>query len=181
MWNFDKLFAINNIVCIKDVKNEKIYNYVVDDISFWGAENIVDWNDYFNENLSYYDFEIQYIIRLGENGEVVEHLFDRKKDVLVKVPELSPGMFGKILYKENESFNDNFHNFGKFIVGSWNKVVYQNGGYDDLDEVIRLTNNKSDVEIVEIYNARFFDDCDNSTLVWRNPLYQKFLDSRGEE
>lgn len=192
MWDYEKFFAIGNIVGTRNMYTNKIYNTPIDEYT---NERI--FYEYKNKDLTYKnckvdvdynvghgyvtDFQIEYIIRLDENGEISKRIFDRKKDMLVEIPELKVGMFGKVLYYENGKFNDDYNNFGKFIVGIKDKIIYQNGGYDDLNEVVRLTKRVDDVAIVEIYDADYFKNCDESTLIWRNPYYQKFLDSKGGE
>ena len=90
MWDYDKLFANNNVIGIKVLSSNNIYNYVVD--SRKPSNNI--WAYYKNRELKDKDdsgFEIQYIIRLDEHGSVVEKLFDRKRDMKPE-PEPMPDL-----------------------------------------------------------------------------------------
>ena len=100
MWDYDKLFAEDNIIILKNKQLNKIFPSVIEERKFWGDNGYVDWFKYFNDRLSFYttnfDFEIQYIIRLDEHGNVVKKLFDRKRDMKPEadpMPELKDGMF----------------------------------------------------------------------------------------
>ena len=69
MWDYDKLFAVGNVICVGDIVSS------VDEF------NIMDWRDnYANKELTHKALsngKIQYIIRLDGDGNVLKKLFDR--------------------------------------------------------------------------------------------------------
>ena len=99
MWDYDKLFAEGNIVGIKNCYENFIFNQVIDssEPGFWidGYKNneLSCKKQYVVSNKTKYsyttDFEIQYITRLDEHGNVVEKLFDRERDIKPE-PESMP-------------------------------------------------------------------------------------------
>ena len=90
MWDYDKLFAEGNIIGISPVKNEVIN--IVCSKSHHNIDGIRRL--YSNNDLSYCEMKIQYIVRLDEHGNVVEKLFDRDRDMK---PEPTPyGFYGII-------------------------------------------------------------------------------------
>lgn len=182
MWNYDKLFAEGNIVGLKNKQQDKIYPSSVDGRKYWGNEGYINWKEYFNDSLcleagrySEYDFEIQYIIRLDEHGDVVEKLFDRERDIPKPMPELETGMFVRI------TDHGNMRNTILGYVDIQNcRVIYQDGTYSNL---VPLYTKKSKVitDIVEVYShkALCFNGClSNEALIWRSPEYQSYLDSK---
>ena len=110
MWDYDKLFADENVIGIKNCYRDKVFNNVVD-----VTTSVIWLEGYKNEELSCKDqhvdvddkikhgyttdFEIQYIIRLDEHGNVVEKLFDRERDIQEPMPELETGMFIRLADK----------------------------------------------------------------------------------
>ena len=179
MWDYDKLFAVGNIVGIKNCHENFIFNQVIDfsEPAFWvdGYKNnelsckkqYVVSDKTGNSYVSYVtDFEIQYIIRLDEHGNVVEKLFDRDKDMAKPMPELETGMFVLIF-----NYNHTETRLG-YINAERNMVIYQTGGWDHIDE------NKD--EILKIYSdsCNCFDGCSEQRVIWRNHEYQKYLDSK---
>lgn len=182
MWDYDKLFADGNIIGIKNCYENFIFNQVVD------LEEPASWLEgYKNSDLNYKkqhvaigeiysyttDFEIQYIIRLDEHGNVVEKLFDRERDMPKPMPELENGMFVRVI--------DN-RNMGYTVLGYVDiqncRVIYQDGKYSDIVKLKKLI---GIVDIVEIYSQRTncFNQClGNNTLIWRSPEYQAYLDSK---
>ena len=168
MWDYDKLFAEGNIVGISPTKNEVInlvcskFNHNID-----GFRNL-----YSNNDLSYKNIKIQYIIRLDEHGNVVKKLFDRDADMEPKtkpMPELETGMFVRV---EDEGLG--------YVDTRNNRIVYQHGGYDVLDGDEYLPNVR--LKIIEVYseNACAFSYCDDNVLIWRDPDYQAYLDSKSK-
>lgn len=158
MWDYDKLFAENNVIGLKALCNDKIFVHGVSDECHWGENNRVNWYDFKNKELKVSGFEIQYIIRLDEHGNVVEKLFDRDTDMPNPMPELETGMFVKTYNSyRNESFLGVICN---------NQVIYQNGEWD---EIYDLT---EDV-VMEVYSAKAlcFNSCQEPYLLWRNPKY----------
>ena len=104
MWDYDKLFAEGNVVGLKNKKTNNLSPTIVYQKELWGEIGYVDWKDYFNKELffkSSYPFEIQYIIRLDEHGNVVEKLFDRERDMPNYMPELETGMFVRVTKNNN--------------------------------------------------------------------------------
>lgn len=171
MWDYDKLFAEGNIVGISPRKNE-----VINLICSKSSHNIDGFrNLYSNNDLSYKNIKIQYIIRLDEHGNVVEKLFDREVDMPKPMPELETGMFVRI------TDHGNMRNTILGYVDIQNcRVIYQDGTYSNL---VPLYTKKSKVitDIVEVYShkALCFNGClSNEALIWRSPEYQAYLDSK---
>lgn len=167
MWDYDKLFAEGNIIGISPTKNEVInlvcskFNHNID-----GFRNL-----YSNNDLSYKNIKIQYIIRLDEHGDVVEKLFDRDQDMANPMPELKTGMFIKLKKYEEIKMG--------FVYAEENHVIYQEGGYDFIYED-EIMGNGIVADIVEVYSedACAFEYCDEDVLIWRSPEYQAYLDSK---
>lgn len=125
MCDYDKLFARGNILGIEDICTNTIYVCMVDE-KYIGFKN-----GYANDELTFNNGKIQYIIRLDQHGNVVEKFFDRKRD-MNPMPELRTGMMIQ---------NGN----GRLGVVVSNKIVYQKGGWnyiDDFDERGRQKNLK---------------------------------------
>lgn len=166
MWDYDKLFAEGNVVGISPRKNK-----VINLICSKSSHNIDGFqNLYSNNDLSYKNIKIQYIIRLDEHGNVIEKLFDRERDMKPEhkpIHELKTGMFVRVLIS----------GLG-FVDAEHNRVIYQAGGYDliyDEEEVPGIVQ-----KIVEVYNedACAFEYCNEDVLIWRDPDYQAHLDSK---
>lgn len=167
MWDYDKLFAQGNVICVGDIVSS------VDEFS------IMDWKDsYANKELTHKALpsgKIQYIIRLDGHGNVVEKLFDRERDIPKPMPELETGMFVRI------TDHGNMRNTILGYVDIQNcRVIYQDGTYSNL---VPLYTKKSKVitDIVEVYShkALCFNGClSNEALIWRSPEYQAYLDSK---
>lgn len=161
MWNYDKLFAVKNVIGVLNHCENKFEVGVVDD------DNHYEWRDYYaNNELSYkdetlkIDAKIQYIIRLDEHGNVVEKLFDRETDMPKPMPKLETGMFVRVYsaYKGE----------GILALIYDNRVIYQDGEWD---EIYDLT---EDI-VMEVYSdkALCFNNCQNPYLIWQNPLSNK--------
>ena len=160
MWDYDKLFAEGNIIGISPTKNE-----VINLICSKSSHNIDGFrNLYSNNDLSYKNIKIQYIIRLDEHGNVVEKLFDREVDIPKPMPELETGMFVLIFnYDHTET------RLG-YINAERNMIIYQSGGWDYIDE------NKDEILKVYSNNCNCFNGCVEHRVIWRNPEYQAYLD-----
>lgn len=158
MWNYDKLFAVGNVICVGNIVSS------VDEF------NIMDWRDnYANKELTHKALsngKIQYIIRLDEHGNVVEKLFDREVDMPKPMPKLETGMFVLIF-----NYNHTETRLG-YINAERNMIIYQSGGWDYVDD------NKD--KILKIYsnNCNCFDGCIEHRVIWRNPEYQAYFDSK---
>lgn len=189
-WDYDKIFAEGNIIGVKNVYRNKVFPFSVD-------EDSVKWlrNNYENEELSCKnkhvvdndvphsyrtDFNIQYVIRLDENGNISEKIFDRNKGI-IEYPELNVGTFGKTMYFNGEDFEEDDNSFGKFVIAKNGYISYRSGGYDRIKTILEFKNDKSGAKIVELYDANFFNECDNSNLIWRNPMYEKWLKEKEEK
>ena len=193
MWDYDKLFANNNVVGVKVLSSNNIYNYVVDSRK---SSNII-WSYYKNSKLKDTDdgnSEIQYIIRLDEHGNVIERLFDREVDMPKPMPELEDGMFGKIgTFDWDEYGNVEYLNIEDFVITN-NRVLFvqhdgEIGSWGLIEDLVDSTpNNKyalCDEDIstpIEIYkNVKYLiDDSDTFEVIWRHPEYQKYLDSKSK-
>ena len=164
MWDYDKLFAEGNIVGLTIENGENVYNQVVSNPDYWEDGQEINWNLYKNEELSSceetgFKFEIQYIIRLDEHGNVVERLFNRERDIPKPMPKLEDGMFVRCYSPyRNESFLGLIYN---------NRVIYQNGEWDEVYDLTEET-------IMGVYSdeALCFNSCQEPYLLWHNPKYQ---------
>lgn len=154
MWDYDKLFAVGNVICVGDIVSS------VDEF------NIMDWKDsYANKELTHKALpngKIQYIIRLDGHGNVVEKLFDRERDMVEPMPKLETGMFVKIKYGEQPP------QLGYVDVQN-KRIIYQNGRYDFLSILER-----SYPYVLALYdkNAYSFNGCDDNAIIWKNPKFQ---------
>lgn len=178
MWDYDKLFAEGNIIGIKNCYRNKVYNTVVDESIgiYWleGYKNkqlclkeqYVDDDSKVKHGYTT-DFEIQYVVRLDEHGNVAEKLFDRDRDMPGPMPDLETGMFIRVLIS-GLGFVDSEHNH----------VIYQTGGYDFIDNEEDICGIAS--SIVEVYskNTYAFEYCNKDNLIWRSSEYQSYLDSK---
>lgn len=176
MWDYDKLFAEDNIVGLTIEDGEDVYNQVVSNPDYWEDGQEMNWNLYKNEELSSceetgFKFEIQYIIRLDEHGNVVEKLFDRDRDMPRLMPELEDGMFIRVMFKNNP-----YDQALGFINLKRGQIVYQDGGYD----LISNMNHWMKTKIVEVYapEVMSFTLCKHNRPIWRDPEYQAYLDSK---
>lgn len=175
MWDYDKLFAEGNVVGIKNEVTKEFGVYQIThnkelprDAQYFQYGRY--WDNFANTLLARSDIFIQYIIRLDEHGNVVEKLFDREKDMKSNtkpMPELETGMFVRI---EDEGLG--------YVDIRNNRIVYQHGGYDVLDGDEYLPNVL--LKIIEVYseNACAFSYCNDDVLIWRDPDYQAYLDSK---
>lgn len=173
MWDYDKLFAEGNIAGLKNKQQNRIFPSSIDGKKYWGREGYVDWSEYCNNSLSTledesggYCFEIQYIIRLDEHGNVVEKLFDREFDMPKPMPELETGMFVLIFNYDHTETRLGYINAEK------NMIIYQSGGWDYID--------RNEDEILKVYsnNCNCFNGCIEHRVIWRNPEYQAYFDSK---
>lgn len=181
MWDYDKLFAEGNILGIKNLYTKQVFNSIVDACTYdyW-------FDDYKNNELSSKnckvdvdydvghgyttDFEIQYIIRLDEHGNVIEKLFDREVDIPKPMPELETGMFVRVgKHKDNVL---------GFIDAENKHIIYQDGGYDFINSDGIWCG--VDSAIIEVYgkDTLGFRYCRNDEVIWRSPEYQAYLDSK---
>lgn len=189
-WDYDKIFAEGNIIGVKNVYRNKVFPFSVDEDSVKWLRDNYENEELANKNKSVVDndvphsyrtdFNIQYVIRLDENGNISEKIFDRDRDIF-EYPELFVGTFGKIMYFNGEDFETVGSVFGKFVIAKNGYISYQDGGYDRVSMILELKNDRSGTKIVEIYDANFFDECDESNLIWRNPMYEKWLKEKEEK
>lgn len=168
MWNFNKLFTKGNIVGVGYFNN--VINEIVSSENEWGSNHKTDWAVFWNNNLQSGEAKIQYIIRLDDNGNIVEKLFDREKDMVTPRPELKTGMFVKTVYynEHNKQFEFNSA-YGDGLLGVIidKNIIYSNGQHDYI-------NNATQQYIAEIYKEECFNLCNYP--VWRHPEYQKYLE-----
>lgn len=185
MWDYDKLFTDGNIIGVKNCYKNKILPNSID------STTSTAWlNAYKNNNLcckdQYVDvddvvkheyktdFEIQYIIRLDEHGNVVEKLFDRERDMKPEpepMPKLETGMFVRLADK-----TDWKDNTVAYVDYQNNRIVAKEGWYETLSR----KNEWQYLRIVEVFskNVFCFDQCVDHRVIWRNPEYQFYLDSK---
>ena len=157
MWDYNKLFAEGNILGFKNNDENQIHPYIIYEKN--------DCMDYFNDSLYYksknFISEIQYIIRLDEHGNIAEKLFDREKDMPKSMPELETGMFVRVNGYTGSRIG--------FVDAENNHIIYQDGGYDFIDDGINGRGIAS--EIVEVYgkDTLVYDFCTKDNLIWRKP------------
>lgn len=179
MWDYDKLFADGNVIGIKNCYRDKVFvttsvtwleGYKNEELSC--KDQYVDVNDKIKHRYTT-DFEIQYIIRLDEHGNVVEKLFDRERDMPKPMPELKDGMFIRVAFKNNY-LNQNLG----FVNLSRGQIIYQEGGFDWVDNIKTW----KEAKIIEIYDpvTLSFHSCQYKTPTWRSPEYQAYLDSKSK-
>lgn len=147
MRDYDKLFAVGNVIGLKDLTEDKIY--------IRGADGSVDWRYWKNNSLKAGFYQIEYIICLDEHGNVAEKLFDREKNIK-PMPELKTGMFVKVQTK--------YDNEPKSAIVVGDRVVYQEMGWDNLEGYDSVKD-----DIVAIYDAPYgFDVMDdvNYSPIW---------------
>lgn len=167
MWDYDKLFAVGNVVGIMNKAENEFEVGAVD------SDNLYEWQAYYgNHKLCYQidemnvDAEIQYIIRLDDKGNVVERLFDREKDMPKPMPELETGMFVLIF-----NYNYTETRLG-YINAERNMIIYQSGGWDYID------GNRDDILKIYSISCNCFAGCNEHCVIWRNPKYQDYIDSK---
>lgn len=163
MWDYDKLFTEGNIVGLLYPDGE----IVPVPCKFREESNIENLIQYYgNKDLKCEDYKIQYIIRLDEHGNVVKRLFDREKDMPKPMPELETGMFALIFnYDHTET------RLG-YINAERNVIIYQSGGWDHINE------NKDKILKIYSIDCNCFRGCSEHRVVWRNPEYQSYLNSK---
>lgn len=169
MWDYDKLFAKGNILGIKNCYENLIFNQVIDfsEPGFWidgYQNNELSCKDQYvvSDKIGHSyttDFEIQYIIRLDEHGNVVEKLFDRDTDMPKPMPDLETGMFVRVNGYGGSRIG--------FVDAENNHVIYQEGGYDFIDDD-DINDCGIVSEIVEVYDkdTRAFNFCTKDNLIW---------------
>lgn len=169
MWDYNKLFAKGNIIGLKSLDIGHTYIHIIRnyDSSYWNKYKNKDLsNSYFVKEGEHCDifFEILYIIRLDEHGNIIEKLFDREKDMPKSMPELESGMFVTVFW--NDSYKSGV-NLG-YVDKENNHIIYLSGGYDNLN-----TDWDKNYRIVEVYrkNTRGFRYCTEQNLLWREPNY----------
>ena len=172
MWDYDKLFAKENVVGVKNEVEGRFGVYqITRDKELPREARYYNfgkrWDDFKNTNLARSVIFIQYVIRLDEHGNVVEKLFDREKDIKPEpepMPELETGMFVRV---EDEGLG--------YVDTRNNRIVYQHGGYDDINGEFGITS-----DIIEVYGKETcsFNGCMADEPIWRSPDYQAYLDSK---
>ena len=149
-WDYDKLFAVGNYIGTKNEDTGKVYYHLINEDD--------PFDSYQNDALRSYilgSWLVWRIIKLNDNGEITEVVFDRQRDMPKPRPKLENGMFVRIT-DEADPFDD----YG-VVVGD--KIVYRTGGWCDVEDEIPY--------IVAVWdNARCFDECGSSTY---KPIWEK--------
>lgn len=175
MWDYDKLFADGNIIGIKNSYENTIRNSVIN------AMCDMSWiNNYKNRELCIKnaktiegyttDFEIQYIIRLDEHGNVSEKIFDRERDIDFKeMPELKDGIFIRIAEKDNLS-DDTL----AYVDLNKDRLIFQDGGHESVSGISKW----NFLKVVEVYDEDCinFDTCRFHKPIWRDFEYENYLE-----
>lgn len=93
MWEYDELFAIGNILGIKNTSTGKIENSFVHNKN--DKECLIE--DFGVDTLDYplANEQIWYVIKLDEHGNATT-LFNREKDMIKPRPTLKTGMFVQV-------------------------------------------------------------------------------------
>lgn len=159
MWDYDKLFAEGNIIGISPAKN-KIINLVCSKLNH-SIDGFYDF--YSNDDLSYKNIKIQYIIKLDEHGNIIEKLFDREKDMPNFIPELKTGMFVKVL----SNMGNNNITYG-YVDKENDRIILQNGEWFQLNKLLYDIKHFNPLaEIIAIYdNVVSFNHCLKSEPIW---------------
>ena len=166
-WNYDKLFAVGNLLGIKNKEQNKIYWHSIE-FGDYGTNTKHSYIQiYGNEKLSCAknnNYEIAYIISLNDDGTVKEHIFDRERDMAKPMPKLETGMFIEVKVDREIEFIG-------VIVG--NVVIYEDGGFDTLNEMLSVQD--ADYYVSKVYaptNAGF-ESITNCEPIWVNKEYNK--------
>lgn len=159
MWNYDKLFTAENVVGLRNVSEDVIYNHGVFDREYWQEDGYVNWDSFMNERLEISNFKIQYIIRLDKHGNVIEKLFDREVDMKEQFPELKTGLFVELS-----------NAFTGVVIDD--RIVFSNGSHcflTDYDLETGKSKYFSDYNIVKVWGkgALNFD-----TLKYLKPIWK---------
>lgn len=181
MWDYDKLFAENNIAILKRTHDNSTFPSIITHRTYWGDNGYVNWYDYLNNSLSFHNdevgFEIQSIIRFDDKGNVVGKLFDREVDMPSNpMPDLEDNMFIRVRYYDYSE--DSYHPVRKTVLGYvdmiHNRILYQDGRFAKIEDgKIKLIGFD---EIVEVYKgANSFSGCLDYCRIWRNDDYQSWL------
>lgn len=166
MLDYNKLFALGNIVGIRDRKDNRITNEVIKDVNKYLM--------YKNSGLSSSAFkEIQYIISIDTNGDIIEKIFDRNRDMINPFELVEDGNFVLVYTEDIGRLKLGYVNINK------NNVIYQLGGYDYFRGEYGLES-FSEIEIIAIYDAVSFNTCKKSELRWYNKLYEHLVMEREE-
>lgn len=161
--DYNKLFALGNIIGIRNRKDNKITNEVIKDVNKYLM--------YKNSGLSSSFEEIQYIISIDANGDIIEKIFNRDRDMINPFELVEDGNFILVYSKSTGRLQLGYVNINK------NAVVYQCGGYDYFRGEYGLEN-FSEAEIIAIYNANSFNSCTKTKLNWYNKLYEHLVMER---
>ena len=156
-WDYDKLFAIGNVIGVKSDKDIEVG--VVD--SF----NQQDWGKLYGNNLlSTKDNKIKWIVSFNADGTIKERVFDRDKYIPVNpMPKLETGMIIE-LHSDEENH--------KGIVVN-DKIIYSDYGFDYVED---FDEDSEDYEynpyycIVKIWDNNGYgfgkDYCSDNYLIW---------------
>lgn len=161
--DYEKLFAEGNVVAIKNIYQNKVYIHQVRDTQSFKDKFGKFYNsDMAKRNCSVHngeywtDFIILYIAKVDEYGNMTK-IFDRTRDIVM--PKIEDGDFVKVMPFEEKNGNKiskEFEGLFGYGVVIKNKIYYQNGGYDNLDEVLSGEGDCPGmyIRIVEIYKNR---------------------------
>lgn len=179
MWNFDELFAIGNILGVKNTLTGKVENIVVNSKNY--KECLIE--DFGIDTLDCIlaNEQLWYVVKLDEYGNATT-LFNRERDMVKPQPELKTGMFVRVEWYDTgddiKGFKDYYNEQGfGIVILEENKIYYQYRASDTLDKVLS-SSLKHGANIVEIYKNGIygFDVCNENNCIWRHPEYQKYLE-----
>lgn len=164
-YDVNKYFAINNVIGVVD-ENDKLFMSAVND------DNQKTWIDlYANNELKNNGGTIKFIVSFNANGTIKETIYDASLNL--NIPELSDGMFGKWATVREDGSLD-IENKNNFIIAN-QRIVYQDGTFDFLDNIIDNTINDEAVVIISIFghDAICFNSLETDTPIWINPRHKK--------
>lgn len=164
-YDVNKYFAINNVIGVVD-ENDKLFMSAV------SQDNQKIWIEYYGNNeLKNTGAIIKFIVSFNANGTIKETIYDAS--LTLNIPELSDGMFGKwATVNEDGSLTTESNN--NFVIIN-QKIVYQDGSFDFLNDVIDNTFNDESTIFISIFdhNSTCFKSLDFDTPIWINPRHKK--------
>ena len=159
----EDIFQDDNIIGIKNTKTKKIFpvKYSSEKTkAFLENKEEVFWKNFKNYILAYDDYEIVYAIKVDFNTERFKAVcvYNKKTDT-IEIPkppiQLKQGMFITV--------NDGHKDIFGYVDIINDLIVYQDGGYDRIEEVQELINNKTGyVKYIFNKNVHSFYSCEET-------------------
>ena len=178
MIDYDKLFKNGNFVALRNMKTKQTFYYFVTDYNETMERDnaAVDWENYYNPELSYTAnvegcgdtlFKIMFVAELDFRAKKVHVLYERENNINealitpAPMPELKTGLVIELHTSEG--------NHKGIIVED--KIIYSDYGFDyveDFDENSDDYEYNPDYCIIKIWdNGGYgFDSCNDNYLIW---------------